>query len=346
MIRVVVAEDSTTQRELLVSILESDPEIRVVGQARDGVEAVAMVARLKPDVVTMDIHMPLKDGFQATQEIMVRAPTPIVVVSSSTSGREVELSLNAVKAGALMILPKPDNPHHPVFEQRRREFVAMAKAMGRVKVVRRWASPVPDGPHGYERVEAPGTVSRLVAIAASTGGPAALSRLLASMPGDLPVPIVVVQHIAAGFIDGLASWLATCGPLRAKVAAHGERLSAGTVYLAPDDRQLGVTSEGTATVVQTAPVGGFRPSANYLFQSAAQAYGTSLLAVILTGMGNDGVDGLKLVKTSGGRVLAQDEASSVVFGMPGEAVRAGVVDGVMSLEEIADALVRWTAHAR
>lgn len=347
MIRVVVAEDSETQRALLVGILESDPEIEVVGQARDGAEAVATVLRLKPDVVTMDVHMPVTNGFQATQEIMVRSPTPIVIVSSTTSGEDVELSLNAVKAGALLILAKPDKPGSAAFEQRRREFLTMVKAMSRVKVVRRWATPAishPTPPRA--EVAAVGGAPRLVAVASSTGGPAALARILAELPADLPVPIVVVQHIAAGFVEGLAAWLGTAGPLRAHVATHGERLLPGTVYLAPDDRHIGVAADGTAVVVDAPPVAGFRPSATFLFDSAARAYGASLLAVILTGMGRDGVDGLKRVKALGGRVIAQDEGSSVVYGMPGEAVRAGVVDAVLNLEEIAQQLRRHSSRPR
>jgi two-component system chemotaxis response regulator CheB len=346
-IRVVVAEDSDTQRELLVGILASDPEIEVVAQAKDGAEAVAAVLRLKPDVVTMDVHMPVRNGFQATQEIMVRSPTPIVIVSSTTSGDDVELSLNAVKAGALLILAKPDNPASAAFEQRRREFLSMVKAMSRVKVVRRWATtPSAAHPDPPRAEVAAGGAPRLVAVGASTGGPAALARILAELPADLPVPIVVVQHIASGFVDGLATWLGTAGPLRARVAAHGERLQAGTVHLAPDDRHLGVAADGTAIVVDAPPIDGFRPSATYLFDSAARAYGASLLAVILTGMGRDGVDGLKRVKALGGRVIAQDEGSSVVFGMPGEAVRAGVVDAVLNLEEIAQQLLRHSSRER
>jgi two-component system chemotaxis response regulator CheB len=346
MIRVVIAEDSRTVRELLVAILESDPEIRVVGQAKNGAEAVELAARLKPDLITMDVHMPVMDGCEATKEIMVRAPVPILIVSSSATGRDVELSLNAMRAGALMVVPKPDDPQSARFEELREELVAMAKAMANVKVVRRWASQTrSDGPP-LPRHSMAGTPVRLVAVAASTGGPAALQRLFAALPGDFPVPIVVVQHIASGFVGGLSEWLSTSCNLRVKVAEHGEPLLRRTVYVAPDNRQMGVAGDGRVLVTEAPAVNGFRPSATHLFATAAQAYGPSLTAVILTGMGNDGVEGLRTVKAAGGSVLAQNEASSVVYGMPGEAVAAGVADAVLGVDQIAQRLIELVAGGR
>jgi two-component system chemotaxis response regulator CheB len=343
MIHVVIAEDSLTVRELLVAILESDPQIRVVGQAKNGAEAVELASRLKPDLITMDVHMPVMDGFEATKEIMVRAPTPILIVSSSASGRDVELSLNAIRAGALMVVAKPDDPQSARFDALREELVAMAKAMANVKVVRRWASQArSDGPPPT-RQRAPGAPVRLVAVAASTGGPAALQRILGALPGDFAVPIVVVQHIATGFVGGLSEWLSTSCNLRVKVAEHGEPLLRRTVYIAPDDRQLGVGGDGQVSVTDGPAMNGFRPSANHLFASAAQAYGASLAAVILTGMGSDGVEGLRVVKAAGGSVLVQNEASSVVYGMPGEAVAAGVADAVLGLDQIAQRLIELVA---
>jgi two-component system chemotaxis response regulator CheB len=343
-IRVVVAEDSLTVRELLVEILESDPEIEVVGQAQNGGEAVELATRLRPDLVTMDIHMPVMDGFEATKDIMVQAPTPILIVSSSTSRRDVELSLNAMRAGALMVVAKPDDPQSARFDRRRDELLAMAKAMARVKVVRRWA---PDAravrPATAPRVVVPPVPVRLVAIAASTGGPAALQRIFAALPRDFAAPVVVVQHIAVGFAQGVADWLSASCNLRVKVAEHGEPLLKRSVFLAPDDRQLGVSPDGRVVVADAPPVNGFRPSGTYLFGSAAQAYGASLAAVILTGMGSDGVEGLKAVRAAGGRVLAQDEASSVVYGMPGEAVAAGVVEAVLGIDDIASRLAELIA---
>jgi two-component system chemotaxis response regulator CheB len=344
MIRVVIAEDSLTVRELLVEILESDPEIRVVGQAKNGAEAVELALLLKPDLITMDVHMPLMNGFEATKEIMVQVPTPIIIVSSSASREDMGHSFDAMRAGALMVVVKPDNPRSAVFSGRREQFLAMAKAMAQVKVVRRWAprAPAVVPPMGPSRISDASPRCRLVAITASTGGPTALQRILADLPRDFPVPILVVQHIAAGFVAGFADWLNASCNLRVKVAVSGEPLLAHSVLLPPDDRHLGVSRDARVVVSDAAPLNGFRPSGTYLFESAARAYGASVAAIILTGMGSDGVDGLKAVKAAGGRVLAQDEASSVVYGMPREAVAAGVVDAVLPLDDVAQYLMELT----
>jgi two-component system, chemotaxis family, protein-glutamate methylesterase/glutaminase len=347
MIRVLIAEDSVTDRELLKEILSSDPGFRVVGQAENGARAVELARELRPDLITMDILMPVLDGLEATKEIMVQAPTPILVVSSALGARGVELSLNAMRAGALMAVEKPGAPGSPGFAERRSQFLALAKAMSEVKVVRRWASS------GREvkvpRRTAPGSTgagARLVAIAGSTGGPAALHRVLTDLPGDFPLPIVVVQHIANGFVAGLAEWLRSASDLRVKVAEDGEPLAARTVYLASDDRHLGVSSGCQIEMSSAGPIGGFRPSATHLYHTAAHAYGSTVIAVVLTGMGNDGVEGLRAVKQAGGRVIAQNEATSVIYGMPKEAVAAGVVDLELPITEIGPRLVSLVSGGR
>ena len=310
MIRVLVAEDSLTVRELLTEILQSDSGITVVGQAKNGVEAVELATRLKPDLITMDIQMPVMDGFEATKEIMVRAPTPILIVSSSVSERDVESSLNAMRAGALVVVEKPDNPDSAKFDRRREHLLAMVKAMAQVKVVRRWASRPRAVTPPAALPRAPGAPLRLVAIAASTGGPAALQRILADLPRDFAAPILVVQHIATGFVAGLAHWLGVSCDLRVQVAKDGERLLEHTVYLAPDGRHLGVREPGQVLVSEAPPINGFRPSATFLFQTAARVYGAGVAAVMLTGMGNDGVEGLRAIRAAGGLVLAGLVASA------------------------------------
>jgi two-component system chemotaxis response regulator CheB len=332
MVRVVVAEDSLTIRELLVALLEGDPEVEVAGQARTGAEAVELAVRTRPDLILMDIHMPVMDGLEATKELMVRAPTPIVLVTSSSSREDARLSLDALRAGALMVLPKPDNPAAESFNGRREHLLAMIKAMAQVKVVR----------HTRRRALArrrrapgrPGAVG-MFAIAASTGGPASLQQILGGLPGDCPAPIVIVQHIAEGFAEPLAAWLNESCDLRVKVAEHGEVLAGRTVYIAPDHHHLEVAAGGRATLTDAPLEGGHRPSATRLFRSAARVYGASLAAVVLTGMGRDGVEGLRDIKAAGGWVVAQDEATSVVYGMPGEAAREGLADLVLPLPEIA-----------
>jgi two-component system chemotaxis response regulator CheB len=325
-------------------MLESDPGIKVVGEATSGREAVELVERLAPDLVTMDVEMPGLDGLAATQEIMMRRPTPIIVISSLARERAVSLSFEATRAGALLVLPKPESPNAKGFESERSQLVSMAKAMAAVKVVRRWGAPAPVAAPPPRVMPEAGRAARgvrLVAIAASTGGPAALRDVLGALPPRFPVPVVVVQHIAPGFVHGLATWLAgeTRHPVR--IAGDGEVARIGHVYLAPDDHHLQVMSnrgagaEGTLrlSLAATPAVGGFRPSATPMFQSVA-ALGDELLACILTGMGSDGVTGLHSVHAAGGRVIAQDEATCVVYGMPREAVRAGLADEVLPLSQI------------
>lgn len=335
MIRVLVADDSPTARALVVSILNSDQEIRVIGEATNGLEAVEMTTRLRPDLVTMDVHMPHLDGFQATKEIMIQAPTPILIVSASIAPGDIEVSMHSLRVGALAVLAKPPGPESPRFDDAARELIANVKALSQVKVVRHWR-PMQAGA-GKSPARPPSRV-RLVAIAASTGGPAALQRILSSLPGDFPVPILVVQHITNGFTPGLADWLNKECNFHVKIATHGEPLAPHTVYLAPDDRHLGVQGHHLV-VAATPPIGGFRPSASHLFQSVAQAFGPATLAVILTGMGDDGVAGLRQVREAGGRILAQDEKTSIIFGMPGAAIAAGLADQVLPLDVIPPRLV-------
>jgi two-component system chemotaxis response regulator CheB len=334
-----------------VSILQSDPEIRVVGEARTGAEAVVLATRLAPDLITMDVEMPELDGLSATQQIMANAPTPIIVVSAQADQRQAELSLEATRAGALLVMSKPTGPGGADFESQRAQLVAMTKAMAQVKVVRRWRSSMNSGELAMlppTSVRAVGTPSaRLVAIAASTGGPAALRDIFAALPAGFPAPILVVQHIAKGFVDALSHWLGGATRLGVVVARDGERARPGTVHIAPDDRHLGVRALGNGTYVialaDAAPVGSFRPSATHLFDSVAAAAGDRVLAAVLTGMGDDGVAGLYAIHTAGGRILAQDEASSVIYGMPREALRAGVVDAVVPLARIAQQLIEAVA---
>jgi two-component system chemotaxis response regulator CheB len=336
MIQVVVADDSRTSRELLVRILEGDPSIQVVGEARDGREAVELAARLRPDVITMDILMPLMDGVEATREIMMRAPTRIIIVSSATRTKDVQLALDAMRAGAVMVMGKPDHPDEEPFERQRAELLSMVRAMSQVKVVRRWT--------GAAAVRIPGTVAKerieIVTMAASTGGPEAVRRILSGLTSSFPAPILLVQHIAVGFTEGFAKWLDRACALSVRVAGHGEQLEPGTVYIAPDNRHLGLGGRGTIALSNAQAIHNMKPSANHLFRSAAHL-GARHAAVILTGMGRDGVEGLAAVKAAGGRVIAQDESTSIVYGMPGEARAANLVDLVMPLHGIARQLSQW-----
>lgn len=336
-IRVLLADDSPTARALLGEILRAAGGFLIVGEAKDGLEAVQLVERVSPDLVLMDVHMPVLDGIAATREIMMRVPCPILIVSAATA-RDVDLSLTATQAGALLALPKPDGPASPRFPQQRDEIVAMARAMAHVKVVRRWRReerPPPTRPVG----RTPPGSAELVALAASTGGPAALRTVLDALPPDFPSPLVVVQHIARDFAAGFAEWLAGSGRLRVKLAVDGERLLPATVYVAPDDRHLLVTADGCAALSAEPRRGRFRPSADALFESVGLSYGERATAVIMTGMGTDGADGLGVAHARGTFIVAQDEASSIVFGMAREAIERGYVDRVLPLETIAHCLL-------
>lgn len=334
-VRVIVAEDSVTARHLLVTLLSEDPAIEVVGQAANGVEALEMTRRLRPSVVVMDIRMPVMDGFEATKRIMIEAPTPVIIVTA-VANAEVELGLRAVQIGAMTLLPKPPSPEDPAFPAVAARLVSLVKAFSDVKVVRRYRyRDITDRPVRNSEADRP---IEIVAVAASTGGPAALYRLLERLPRTNTVPFLIVQHISDGFTAGLVSWLGSGTPLPVKMAEHGEPLMAGTIYVAAEHHHLEVTNQRTVALSNEPAVDGFRPSATVLFRSVAAHYGSAAAAVILTGMGRDGLAGAVAVRDAGGRVLAQDEATSIVFGMPGAVVAAGLADVVGPVEVLADRL--------
>jgi two-component system, chemotaxis family, protein-glutamate methylesterase/glutaminase len=338
MIRVVIADDMQASRALLEGIFKMEPGFDVVGRAKDGEEAVALTAALRPDLVTMDALMPRLDGFEATRRIMRASPTPIVVVSGQDVNA-VSFALDAMKAGALAVVPKPSAPGAPEFEGQARHLITMARAMAGVTLLPRVDEP----PHPADAARAAAPPrrgrARVVAIAASTGGPPALSRILSELPADFRAPILVVQHIAEGFADGLARWLAASSRVHVKVAEDREPLAPATAYLAPDRRHLGVEGDRIA-LSDGPPIDGFKPSGSHLFESVARSFGPAALGLILTGMGRDGVQGLAALRAAGGTVVAQDKDSSVIFGMNGEAVLAGLTDEVLPLDALAYLLMQ------
>jgi two-component system chemotaxis response regulator CheB len=341
-VRVLVVDDSALSRRHLCSVLTGDPELQVVGEAHDGGEAVAMVESLEPDVITMDIHMPDMDGFETTRRIMERSPRPIVIVSADFDPNDVVRSFRALEAGALTVLPKPRYAGDESSSERVAEFVQTVKLMATVKVFERHSRVQHPLPVRQVRGTQP---AEIVAIGASTGGPAALATLLGVLPFDFPIPIVVAQHVARGFDAGLVRWLDGVCELDVRLAMAGEPLHGRTVLIAPHGVHLGVTRSGRATLSYSEPVGGHRPSATYLFHSVARAYGPAGLGVIMTGMGTDGIAGLEAMKSAGGRVLGQDEASCVVYGMPRAAQQAGIVDREMAPQALAKAIVALTERS-
>lgn len=340
-IRVVVTEDSAVTRALLTAILEEAPGFELVAAVPDGAAAVGAVARLRPSVVTMDLHMPRLDGVEATRRIMREAPTPIVVVtaSSEVDGR---MTYDALAAGALSVVARPVGPSDPRFAARRDALITELRLMAGVRVVRRVERAEPRAPTPPLAPHRPVRPVRVVAIAASTGGPAALYRLLSDLPRGFDVPILVVQHMSEGFIGGLARWLSDAAPGPVRIARDGDVLVPGVVLLAPDGAHLRVTADGTVRLDAGPPIGGHRPAATALFDSVAEAYGDRALGVVLTGMGRDGVDGLARLRATGAVTLAQDAASSAVFGMPGAAVEAGAVERVLALNDLGPTIAALT----
>lgn len=341
-IRILIVEDSPVARELLVNILQNAPGLQVVGTARNGLEGVRLAKRLKPNVITMDAHMPEMDGFEATRQIMTEAPCPIVIISASLEKQERNLTFEAIKSGALSVLHKPTMYDPPAKYD---YLINQLKLMAEVKVVRRWndSGPRPVSPKlPQEPLQLPpqnGKAKRqLVAIAASTGGPGVLAQILSQLPADFPTPIIIVQHITPGFGEGLAAWLNQQTALEVRLARHAEEPLAGQVLIAPDDYHIVVNSLGLIALNKEPAIHGLRPAADYLFKSVARVYGSTAVGVILTGMGGDGAEGLLSLRQTGAHTIAQEEKSCVVFGMPAVAIGLGAAEQILSPPKIVAAL--------
>ncbi len=364
-IRTVVVDDSPTARKLLVTLLQSAEDIQVVGVASNGKEAVRLTKRLRPDLVTMDVFMPKMDGLEATRHIMRQAPTPIVIVTASLERDDVDLAFEALRSGALTALRKPSLAIPETCEQ----IIQTVRLMAQVPVVHRWGrdektypdvklpdplapalSQEPGDSAARHKPAAPLTSVQprvqIVGIASSTGGPAALVAVLGTLPGDYALPILIVQHVTSGFTVGLAEWLNGETPLRVRVAAYGDIPEPGVVLIAPDDHHMLLNRLGNVTFSREPPYKGLRPSANYLFNSLARVHGSRAIGIVLTGMGDDGADGLEALHQAGGLTLAQDEASCVVYGMPREAVLRKAVDMVLPLNQISDVLSQQVQQSR
>jgi two-component system chemotaxis response regulator CheB len=349
-IRVLVVEDSPTVRHYLMSLINETPGLEVVGEARNGDEALEMTAELRPDVISMDIRMPGVDGLEATRRIMNRHPTPVVIVSGLLE-REVDLSFQALQAGALAVVEKPPYRHDPNFSTKQRQMVNTLTAMARVHVVRRWENEPGqnsgvENPSGKRRI----TTERLrpkpeiIAIGASAGGPGALATLLRNLPVDFSVPIIIAQHIPHEFVNGLARWLGKASPLSIRVASENLVLEPGVVHLAPGFAHGMVARQGDKLVTRLIPEKGpyrYQPSVDVLFESVANVCGPAAVGIVLTGMGDDGAAGLLAMRRAGAHTFAQDEATSTVFGMPQAAIARGAVEHVLALSNLATTLTRF-----
>jgi two-component system chemotaxis response regulator CheB len=336
-IKVLVVEDSPVVRELISHILTGDPDIQVIGSAATGEEAVEAAARTRPDLITMDVTMPGINGYEATRQIMETFPVPIVIVSASYDPQDMAKTFRAIEAGALAILPPPLGPGSLEFMARANELIRTVKLMSEIKVVRRWpktpARPAP-------RIEAKKTPVKIeiVTMGASTGGPVVLKQILEGLGVGFPAKVLVVQHMSPGFVLGLAEWLSHSTRWPVQVARHHEQILPGRAYLAPDGFHMGVNRFGLIELNSEGPVNGMRPAISPLFRSVAEIYGPKAAGVLLSGMGSDGAAELALMKERGAITIAQDKESSVVHGIPGEAIKLGAAMYVLGPEQIAQLL--------
>jgi two-component system chemotaxis response regulator CheB len=330
-IRVLIVEDSAVVREHLRRIISADPRLQVAGSAASGEEALAIIDRLAPDVITMDVRLPGMQGLEATRRIMSHRPTPIVVVSGVGS-EDVGLTMEALKAGALSVVEKPAASTHHDYEAMAARLCMQLAIMSEVHVVRQ--RPRPPLRHSMDRGEPRRALFRALGVATSTGGPGALMDLFGGLGRDFPLPVAVVQHMTPSFMDGFASWLAGVSPMPVDVVRARTLLVAGRVYLAPCERHL-VVDGLYADLDDGPPVGLHKPAADRLFSSMATTMGSAAIGVQLTGMGEDGAFGLRELRAAGGYTIAEDESTAVVYGMPAAAVRLGAVTESLPLGDIA-----------
>lgn len=347
-IRVVVVDDSALARSIITDLLERDSAIQVVGSAGDGRAAIALVQELRPDIVTMDVRMPVMDGLATTEYLMAYCPTPILVLTASLASHDVDITFKMLGAGALEVLEKPGGSPADL-ARAGRALSRRIKVLARVKVVTHLrgrrkppsatlppaAAPklaaLPSEPAPPTSLETP--AFPLIVIGASTGGPRAVSQVLAGLPRGLGAAVLVVQHIAAGFSAGLAEWLAHTSPLPVRLPHEGYALRPGEVLVAPDQADLLIAADGTVHLSAN-PLLLQRPSIDISMQAAAAMFGPRAIGVLLTGMGRDGAYGLLAIKRAGGHTIAQDETTSTIFGMPRAAIHLGAACEVLPATEI------------
>ena len=354
-IRVFLVEDSPVAIAILKRMLSSSPEIEVVGTARTGKEALELIPQVKPNVICTDFNMPQMNGLEFTREIMVTFARPILVISASVQTEDTENVFKLLQAGAVDVFPKPTAGLSAdyerakqglinkikilsgvtVFTQHRREFSAI-KTESAVKTSPK-PSTTPNKVEVYQRRS--NASAKMLVIGASTGGPQALHTIISQLPANFPVPVICIQHISEGFLQGLVDWLAIKSNMPVKIAPAGEIPRPGNIYFAPDRHHLELNSQGRLVYLAAPPVGGHCPSITVTFNSIAKFYGQSAVGVLLTGMGRDGADGMKAIANAGGITIAQDEDSCVVFGMPKEAIALGAAQYILPINDIAPLLL-------
>lgn len=347
---VLVVEDSLPAQKILVSIIDSDPNLEVIAVAGSGEEALAKLEEIKPDVITMDVHLPGMDGLAATRKIMEFSPVPIIVVSASTLVTDIERAFELIEAGALTAVAKPINIGTGDFKVSSKLLIQTIKSMANVKVVKRNSrGKLAEKKNFSQTLEVDTsplpTNLELIAIGASTGGPKAVQQILSKLSLRFPLPIILVQHISPGFTAGMKEWFSQNLKLKVKIAEEGEKLRKSFLYLSEEDKHITVL-DGRFVYSNDATIAGHRPSVARLFQSVAQEYGERSLGIILTGMGVDGAAELLQMKERGATTIAQSAASSIVHGMPGKAIELGAATHVMNLEEIASGLLELEKRIR
>jgi len=342
-INVLVVDDSAVARMNLIQLLELDPQIHVIKTVNDGQAALDFLQENRPDVILMDVNMPGLDGFETTRRIMETRPVPVIICSSLTKPEEAGTTFRMMEAGAVACVEKPVGRAHADFEQMAAELRLTVKLMSEVKVVKRWARTV-DTPStapasSAAEVRLPVEKVTCIGIGASTGGQPVLRTILAGLPKDFPVPILIVQHIAHGFLPGLVDWLIQTTGLRIHIASPGITPVPGHVYFAPDDLYLSLGISGQIVLTGVDSEKYLLSTVSFLFRSLAKVCGARAVGVLLTGMGKDGAVELKLMRDKGAITIAQDRESSVVHGMPGEAIALGGATHVLPAANIADALL-------
>lgn len=345
-IRVFLVEDSPVSLVILKRMLTSTPDIEVVGTARNGIEALELIPQAQPAVICTDFYMPGMDGLEFTRQIMAKYPRPILVISASVQPDNTQNIFQLLDAGAVDVFPKPGAGLATDYELVKQELISKIKVLSGVTVFTKYRlstarqTPPAINPLRLTNTAVRDTVARrALVIGASTGGPQALHAILAQLPANLPFPVLCVQHISEGFLQGLVNWLKVECRLNIKIAQAGEVPVSGTVYFAPERTHLELDNQGKFICLESALVDGHRPSVTVTFKSVAKFYGKAAIAILLTGMGKDGAEGMRAISAAGGITIAQDEKSSIVFGMPKEAIAMGVVQHVLPVNDIANFVV-------
>lgn len=338
-IRVLIVEDSPVALMILKRILASSAEVEIVGTAQTGHEGLALIPISQPDVICTDFFMPKMNGLEFTVQVMNQYPLPILVVSASVQEDDPHRIFRLLEAGAVDILPKPRAGLDAENRLLKQALINKIKILSGVKVFRKKQPSIAPPPKQLTQLSNSGGY-KIVAIGASTGGPMALQTLFTSLPENFPLPIVCVQHISRGFLQGLLDWLTITSKLSIQTAQAGEYPKPGTIYFPPERQHLTFDRGGRFVCSQADPDDQHCPSVTTLFSSLARVYGRNAVGVLLTGMGRDGAEGMQAIANAGGTTIAQDEATSVVFGMPKEAIDLGAAHQVLPIDEIAPAILQ------